>query len=90
MTLKNHFHAYTNSSLALIGSAGSPLCSFYVSYLQQKAPEIRVCNLVEQRNIVKKLQKLGAFIGYPRPVDKRNYELTLLAFADALRTDAYG
>lgn len=37
-----------NSSLSWIGSAASPMCSFYSSYLQQKCPNIKVKHIIEQ------------------------------------------
>lgn len=86
---KSHF-ASTNSSLGWIGSAASPICSFYASILQQKAPETAVSHLVDQINIVRKLQKLGTVKPYPRPTDKNEYELTELAFADASKPSEYG
>ena len=80
----------TNSSLGWIGTAASPFCSFYAIYLQQKAPELKVSHLFEQVNIVKKLKKIGTTIAYPRPLDKKQYELSVLVFADASRTDDCG
>lgn len=86
---KNHF-ASINSSLGWIGTAASPFCSFYASFLQQKTPDTNVSHLVDQINIVKKLQKLGTNICYPRPNDKKKYNLTVLAFADASKPNEYG
>ena len=82
--------ASTNSSLGWIGTAAPPFCSFYASYLQQKAPDLKVCHLVEQINIVRKLKKLGTTVAYPRPTDKDKYQLSVLVFADASRTDDCG
>lgn len=56
-----------NSTLGWIGSACSPLCSYYSSYIQQKLPDIRVRHVVEQKNILRKLQKQGSTIYYARP-----------------------
>ena len=56
--------ASTNSSLGWIGTAASPFCSLYASYLQQKAPELKVWHLVEQINIVRKLKKIGSTVAY--------------------------
>ena len=80
----------TNSSLGYIGTATSPICSFYASYIQQKAPELKTCHLVEHVNIVRKLKKLGTTIAYTRPSDKCQYELSVLLFADASRIDDCG
>lgn len=41
----------TNSSIGWIGTAASPLCSYYASHLQQKASEIKVKHIIEQNNI---------------------------------------
>jgi len=82
--------ASSNSSLGWIGTAASPLCSFYSSYLQQKAPGTKVCHLVEQINTIRKLKKLGTTISYPRPVDNQDYEMSILVFSDASRTEESG
>lgn len=79
---KKHF-APINSFLRWIGTAASPFCSFYASYLQYKAPETTFSHLVEQINVVNKLRRLGTRICYPRSDDKKTYELTVLAFPDA-------
>lgn len=86
---RNHF-ASINSSLGWIGTAASPFCSFYALFLQQKNPETNVSHLVDQINIVKKLQKIGTQIHYPRPSDKNEYNLTVLPFADASKPNEYG
>ena len=86
---KSHF-ASINSSLGWIGSAASPLCSFYASYLQQKAPKPCVKHLVEQNNILRSLKKHGTTIRYLRPEVKKADELTLVIFADASKSDQNG
>ena len=88
--IERSFFASTNSSLGWIGTAASPLCSFYASYLQQKAPDTTISDLVEQLNIVRKLKRLGTAISYPRPTDKRDYELSILVFADASKPREHG
>lgn len=65
--------ASTNTSLAWTGSAASPFCSSYASYLQQKNPHTNVHRLVEQRAILQKLRKCGAKMSYPRPSEKTTY-----------------
>jgi len=82
--------ASSNSSLGWVGTAASPLCSFYSSYLQQKAPGTKVCHLVEQINTIRKLKKLGTTISYPRPVDNQDYDMSILVFSDASRTEESG
>lgn len=82
--------ASVNSSLGWIGTAVSPLCAFYSSYLQQKAPEVKVSHLIEQSNILRKLKKLGTTISYPRPIDTQAYDLSVLVFSDASWTDENG
>lgn len=88
--LEKSTFASINSSLGWIGTAASPLCSFYSSYLQQKAPNTKVSHMVEQTNILRKMKKLGTVISYPRPTDKREHELSVLVFADASRVDEAG
>lgn len=39
---------------------------------------------------MRKLQKYGTAIGCPRPVDDASYELSVLTFADASKSDTYG
>ena len=88
--LERSLFASTNSSLGWIGTAASPFCSFYASYLQQKTPETKICHLVEQQNAVRKLKKLGTVINYPRPNDTLEYELSVLVFADASKGNDHG
>ena len=83
-------YASTNSSLGWIGTAASPFCSFHSSYLQQKAPNTKVSHMVEQQVLLRKLKKLGTVISYPRPTDATEYDLTVLVFSDASRTDDRG
>ena len=56
--LEKWLFASTNSSLGWIGTAASPLCSFYASYLQQKSPNTLVRHIAEQQSIVRKLKKI--------------------------------
>ena len=88
--LEKSFYSSTNSSLGWIGTAASPFCAFYVSYLQEKAPETKVSHIIEQQNAVRKLKKLGKTISFPRPSDKAEYKLSVLVFADASKGDTYG
>lgn len=89
-TIEKSVFASVNSSLGWIGTAASPFCSFYSSYLQQKEPAIKVSPLIEQVNIVRKLKKLGTKISYPRPTDDAYYALRILVFSDASRVDENG
>jgi len=68
----------------------SPFCSFYSSYLQQKAPDTTVSNVVEQINVLCKLKRFGTVISYPRPTDRGKYELLILVFADAAKPGDHG
>ena len=72
--------ASVNNSIGWLGTAASPFCSFYSSYLQQKAPDLKVSHLVEQINNVRKLKKLGTQVSYPRPTDKQEYKPSILVF----------
>ena len=85
----DHF-ASINSSLGWIGTAASPFASFYASFLQQKTPDTNISHLIEQINTVKKLQRTGSTICYTRPKDKKDYSLTVLAYADASKPNEYG
>ena len=87
--------ASTKSSFGRIVTAASPFCSFYASYLQQKAPDLKVSHLVEQINIVWKLKKIGTSVAYTRTLHKKEYELHrscffFFFFFDASRTDECG
>lgn len=81
--------ASVNSSLGWVGTAASPLCSFNASYLQQKGPDTKISNLVEQFHILRKIERLGSAISDPRPTEKSENELSVLVFADASRTDDF-
>lgn len=54
------------------------------------APNLKVCNLLEQINVFRKFKKLGTTIAYPRPTDKQAYDFSVLVFTDASRTDDCG
>lgn len=54
------------------------------------APDTKVSDLVTKINVVRKLKKLGTTISYPRPSDNTKYELSILVFSDASRTDENG
>lgn len=66
-----------------MGTAASLFCSSYPSQLQQKAPNTNFSHLVRQNSILKKPQRFGTSISYPKPADKDAYSLTVLGFADA-------
>lgn len=85
--LEKSVFASVNSSIGWIGTASSPLCSFYSIYLQQKAPDVTAAHMCEQISIVRKLKKLGTTISYPRPTDKSRYEISILVFSDASLVD---
>lgn len=82
--------ASINDFIGWIGTTTSPICAFYASYLQQKAPETQVHHLVKQTTITHHLKNLGTTILHPRPKDKDNIELSVLLFADASRVDGLG
>lgn len=79
-----------NSSVGWLGSAASLFCSFYASHLQQKAPSTTVHDLITQINSVRLLQKFGSTIKYKRPMDRKEYNLSILVFADASRSVDHG
>lgn len=88
--LEKSAFASADSSLGWIETVASPLCSFYASYLKQKAPAVQEHNLVKQTDILRKLKKLGGTILYLRPADKKGYCLSVLVSADASRVDDAG
>lgn len=88
--IERSFFASTNSSLGWIYIAGFRPYTFYASHLQRNASDTLVCLLIEQRNIVHKLQRFGAAIGYPRLVDDARYEPFVLTLADTSQSDTYG
>ena len=79
------FFASTNSSLAWIGTAASHFCFFYASYLPQKTPRKKVCHLVEQKNVVRKLEIIGTVMSYPRPNESKEYAISVLVLQMHLR-----
>lgn len=70
--------------------AASAFCSFYASYLQQKAPNTTDAHMVEQINILGKFKRLGTTVLYPRSFAKSEYEMSILACSDAARPHDYG
>lgn len=65
----SHLRAVSSDGLVL---QPPPFFSFCASYLQQRNHYIRVSSLVKQRNILRKLRKLGTSIEYPRHTNDRN------------------
>lgn len=79
-----------NSSIGWLGIGASPFCAFYGSHLQQRVPSTKVHDLICQINATRLLQKLGSTIKYDRPADDKEYNLSMLVFADASRNVDYG
>lgn len=78
--IKGAFFASTDSSLGWNGTAVSLFCSFQTSYLQQKIPDTKVSHLIEQQNILRKLEKHGTMINCTCPADSSEHHLSALAF----------
>ncbi len=78
-----------NSSLGWLGSNASLFCTFYSSWVQQKAPSPTVKDLVSQINSLRPFKKLGTTSLYKRP-SNGSFELSILIFADTSRKDDYG
>lgn len=51
--------AYTNSSPGWIGTAASPFCSFYASYLQQEASDLKCATLLIGSTLFSSLRNLA-------------------------------
>eukprot|EP00171_Calliarthron_tuberculosum_P001315 IDg1315t1 len=79
-----------NSSIGWLGIAVSPFCSFYASYLQQKAPKPLVKDLILQINSLRLLKKLGTSTKYLRPQRGKTMTVSVLVFSDASRTVDHG
>lgn len=79
-----------NSSLVWLGIASSPFCALYASYLQQKAPNARVKDLIAQINSIRLLKKLGSKISYKRHDSGVSKSVALLVFSDAAKTNSHG
>jgi len=79
-----------NSSLVWLGIASSPFCSLYASYLQQKAPNARVQDLITQINSVRLLKKLGSKVCYKRYESGVSKSVSLLVFSDAAKNNSHG
>ena len=65
------------------------LCSFYSSWLQHRAPSPKVQDLIDQINILKVIKRHGTSISYGRP-ENGQYNLSVLAFADASQQNGHG
>lgn len=75
--IKKSVFASVNSLLGWIDTIASSFCSFNASYLQQKAPDIKVCHFIEQVNVLRELKWLGTTIAYPGPTDKIQRKLSI-------------
>ena len=79
-----------NSSLGWLGIAASPLCSFYSSYLQQRAPTATVSDLISQINYLRVLKKTGTAIHFALPEGTRSAQASIMVFSDAGRKFDHG
>lgn len=73
------------SSLGWLGTTVSPFCSATSSSLQQRLPAVKVSDLTKQTAERRELKKLGTVVHYSRPMDQRQYSLTVVVFSDAER-----
>ncbi len=78
-----------NSSIGWLGTNTPVFCAFYASWLQQKAPNPTVQDLITQINALRLLKKLGTTVYYKRP-PSGNYKISLVVFADASRKTNHG
>ena len=78
-----------NSTTGWLSTNAWLLCSFYSSRLQQRAPHPTVQDLIYQINELKILKKHGTSASYDRP-EKRNYDISVLIFADASQHNDHG
>jgi len=72
-------------SIGWIGAAASPFCSFTSSYLQQRLPGVKVRDIITQVNMLRQIKRFGSVIQFKRPLDTKQYEISILIFADANR-----
>lgn len=79
-----------NSSIGCIDTAASPFCSQYTPCLQQKVLDLMVSHLIEQVNILRKLNRIGAYMSYSRSIDFLQYAMTVLTLADAFKSTENG
>ena len=78
-----------NSSIGSFGTNASLLCSFYSSWLQQRAPNPTVKDLIYQIIALKLLKKPGTSTSYNRP-KKGECKLSILVFADSSKQNDHG
>ena len=78
-----------NSSVRWFGTNASFLCSFYSSWLQQRAPNQIMFDLIYQINALKFQKKHGTSIICVRPKNG-DFKLYFLIFADAIQRSDHG
>ena len=71
-----------NNSIGWLVTNDLLLYSYYSSWLEQRAPNLTVHDLILQVNALKRLQRHDKNITYSRP-KQRDYNLSVLIFADA-------
>lgn len=79
-----------NSFLCWLGTATSPFCSFYSSFLQQHLPEFKISSLTLQARCLSALKRLGTTISYKRTPTGTIFPVSICIFADAGRLTDYG
>jgi len=77
-------------SIGWIGVSASPFCALASSSLQQKVPDLKVKDLVHAINHLHMLKKLGTVIKYCRPEKRGEYEISVVVFSDANRSNSSG
>lgn len=84
------YFASFNSSLRWLGTEALPLCAFYYSHLQLRAPDLKEAHIIDQINISLILKYMHSNIDYTRPTDIEEHALSVVVFDDASRTDFAG
>lgn len=79
-----------NSSIGWLGIAASPFCAFAASYLQQKGPFPTIKDMITQINMLRTLKRKGTSLRFLRPLSGKEYEISIIVFSDASRTNDYG
>lgn len=74
-----------NISIGWIGVTASKLCSFYVSYLQQKMQSPTIKDLFYQLHCINDIQSLESRIKLSRPTFSTKFKFSILIFADDCR-----
>lgn len=74
-----------NSPISWLRIAASRFCAYASISLQQKGPTPQIKDVSTQSNVLKDLKRRGTLLKYSKPLDKKEYKVSVVRFSDGSR-----